>query len=431
MLADDRPSHSMTCHTRFWFSGKFDQTDFNEALRETLPRHPIFQMTVSGSVKNKTKDIFWVPRSEIVMPFISWAPEGTPIDIPANGLAQNIYKEIGLRFWIRDSDTPSPTQTMIILQFHHSVCDGLGVFQFMEDLLIAYGKKRGLATPPMRRIDPDAFTRRGEFSISPEDWRKRKPMDLKRVTRFIRKSAAPLKSPDSNKRLDIVADLFASERIVLPVDVTASVRANARAQNVAVNDTLIHDLFKTLSRWNADNGAANSHIRIGIATSLRGEHDTALSVANVVSMVFLDRTPREIQSPDLLTGVAAETTEIKDNRMGLALPRVFRRLGRYPYMVSLFFAPAKCSATAILTNLGRPFADSKLTGSDGKLRVGDITLESVETLPPVRPKTSAIFSVNYYGGSLSVTLRYDSTVFTRDTARNLLERFTTQIQSQL
>ena len=100
-------------------------------------------------------------------------------------------------------------------------------------------------------------------------------------------------------------------------------------------------------------------------------------------------------------------------------------------MVSLFFAPAKCSATAILTNLGRPFADSKLTGSDGKLRVGDITLESVETLPPVRPKTSAIFSVNYYGGSLSVTLRYDSTVFTLDTARKLLERFTAQIQSQL
>jgi len=138
MLADDRPTHSMTCNTRFWFTGKFDKPDFYEALREVLPRHPIFQMTVSGSVKNRTKDIFWVPKSEIVMPFISWAPEGTPIDIPPTGLAQNIYEEIGLRFWIRDSDTPSPTQTMIILQFHHSVSDGLGVFQFMEELLIAY-----------------------------------------------------------------------------------------------------------------------------------------------------------------------------------------------------------------------------------------------------------------------------------------------------
>jgi hypothetical protein len=254
-------------------------------------------------------------------------------------------------------------------------------------------------------------------------------MDIRRVTRFVRNSAAPLTSPDSSKRLDSIANIFASERIVLPAEVLTAVRASARAQNVAVNDFLISWLFKTLSQWNADNGAVNSRIRIGLATSLRGKDDPETSVSNVVSMVFLDRSPPQIKSPELVNDVAAETTEIKNHRMGLALPRVFRRLGRYPYMVSLFFAPAKCSATAILTNLGRPFADSKLMGPDGKLRIGDVTLESLETLPPVRPKTSASFSINYYGGELSVTLRYDSTVFTPETALNLLERFTAQIQT--
>jgi hypothetical protein len=115
----------------------------------------------------------------------------------------------------------------------------------------------------------------------------------------------------------------------------------------------------------------------------------------------------------------------------MALPRVMMKLGRYYGGIYRFLNIPTCSTTAVLTNLGRPFADSKLADQNGKVRVGDIILESLETLPPVRPRTLASFSVNYYGGALSITLKYDSTEFTKSTASGLLERFCDQLKQKV
>ena len=90
MLADDRPCYPMTCHIRFWFSGRFDRDNFTIALKSILQRHPIFQMTIDGSPEKKTKDIFWQPTAEVTMPFVSWAPQGTPIEEPPNGVSSRL-----------------------------------------------------------------------------------------------------------------------------------------------------------------------------------------------------------------------------------------------------------------------------------------------------------------------------------------------------
>lgn len=429
MLADDRPSHPMTCHIRFWFRGRFEKDLFRKAVREVLPRHPIFQMRVEGSSKNKTKSIFWTPCETMVMPFISWADSQTPLDEPPGGFAQNIYKDIGLRFWIRDSAENSATQTMILVQFHHSICDGIGLFQFMEDLLIQYGTLAGHSMPTMREIDPSVFPFRGDFSLKQDEWRKRRSLDLKRTGTFFRSLAQPLKVPKlPPEQLTKVADLHASVRQVLPESVLEKLRVDARDGNASVNDLLIRGLFTILSNWNAMHGAKNPWIRIAIPTSLRGPVEEKMSAANVVSMIFLSRKREEILKPELLPTIVAEMKDIKDKRLGVALPRVIRRLGRYRRAVYSFLHLPACSSTAVLTNLGRPFSDSPLAGTDGKVRVGDITLESLETMPPVRPRTSVSISVNYYGKLLSVTLRYDSTVLTPSCALDILNRYCDQLK---
>lgn len=424
MLADERPTHPMTCHIRFWFRGKFERPFFTEALRKVLDRHPIFQMTIEGSPKSPTKDIYWRHTQKLTMPFISWGPTGSPIDEPPGGFAQNLYREIGLRLWIRDSDEESPTQTMLLVQFHHSVCDGIGMFHFLEDLLINYGNLTNIAVPVMRDIDPDVFARRGEFSLSPSEWAARRSLDMKRTLTFVETIAKPLQAPPAGPgELTKTADLFASERVVLPAEALARLRAEAREKNASVNELLIRDLFLVLTDWNAALGSTRFWTRIAIPTSLRGPVEEQLSAANVVSMVFLSRRRREIKSQNLLQTIVQEMQEIKEHRLGVALPRVFRRLGRYRQAVYRFLHLPTCSSTAVLTNLGRPFADSRLAGPDGKIRVGSICLESLETMPPVRPKTSASFSVNYYGGALSVTLRYDSTILTGRAAKDLLSNY--------
>jgi hypothetical protein len=81
-----------------------------------------------------------------------------------------------------------------------------------------------------------------------------------------------------------------------------------------------------------------------------------------------------------------------------------------------------------LTNLGSTLSRSSLVGTDGKLRIGTIVLERYELLPPVRPKTSASFAINYYAGKLNVTLRYDSTRLTQHTANHLLDEFAERLE---
>lgn len=430
MLADDRPSHSMTCHIRFWFRGIFNPDFFKQALTQVLPRHPIFQMTIVGSSRDPTRKIYWQHPGHLTMPFISWAETGAPIDAPPGGFAQNLYEEIGLRFWVRYDQGGDEPRTMMLVQFHHSVCDGIGLFQFMEDLLIAYGSLSGVPVPRMRPIDPKAFLRRGDFGLSADDWSARKSIDIARAAKFFKSRARPLAyDRKQSASLAKTADLLASERIMLAPDVLHRLRAGARDRKASVNDAMIHDLFLTLADWNQALGDTKDDIRVAMATSLRGASEEAMSAANVVSMVFLNRSHGEIADDTLLESIIDETNLIKKNRLGVVLPRVIRRLGRYPAAIDRFLKIPICSATAVLTNLGRPFAHSPLTGPDGLLRVGSITLESLETLPPVRPKTRASISVNYYGGSLSVTLRYDSTVLTKKQAVELLGNFTARLSA--
>ena len=428
MLADDRPSHSMAVQMRFWFKGIFNQQNFREALKQTLTRHPIFQMTVRGNATHRTSRITWNQSNTLVMPYISWATAENPIDHPRDGFRQFINKDIGLRLWVRERQDASDPSTMLLVQFHHSVCDGIGMLHFIEELLTQYGHIQGLVTHPLKELDHDIFPARGNFGLTAAEWKSRKWRDFKRAWKFFKAIAQPLALPANQDKITTkVADLFASERVVLNNSVLDHIRRSAKAAGATVNDILLHELFATLSRWNLDHGKKQNKIRIALATSLRSAAEEKLSSVNVVSMVFLDRSHKQIATSGLLATIVEETEDIKNNRMGITLPRVMRRLGRLPYGISLFMGAPVCSATAVLTNLGPALSQSPLKGPDGKLQIADIQLESYELMPPVRPRTRASFAINYYAGQLSVTLRYDSTALSQSSARELLARFSKRL----
>ena len=428
MLADDRPTHSMACHMRFWFTGRFIRSHFEEALRQILPQNPCFQMTIEGSRHNRSKDIFWIPKTGIAMPFLSWAEQGTPIDHPAAGPTVDLYQEIGLRFWLRDSETRSSTQTMMLVQFHHSVCDGIGLIQFIDDLLIAYGQVTGTTHIKPRIVDASKFLQRGNLHLSQSDWAARKMIDWQRTLKFF-KSLAQTLSTTSEAKLPPTADAQASERIVLSHSVSAKFRELARLKNVFVNDLLLQKLFLTLAEWQGPLKNTFQKVRISLAMSLRSEKDETQSASNLVSMVFLDRSLQDIRSPELLATIAEETKRIKDNRNALTLIRVLRRLGTVRYLMSFFVNVPICAATAVLTNLGHSFAGSRLRGADGKVWVGNITLEALELLAPVRPKTAAAFAINYYAGQLSISVHYDTTRLTREQAQRLIKMLCDRIET--
>lgn len=435
MLADDRPSHSMAVQMRFWFSGHFQRGVFESALTAVLARHPIFQMNLQGDASLITSQIKWISHGKKVMPFICWKPIGEPITHPSKQSHIDLTTEIGLRIWVRDNATQTNNEddklTELLVQFHHSVCDGIGMLHFMEDLMIHYGIALGLPTPQPREIHSPLFTKRGDFGLSGSQWKQRVLKDLKRSFNFFRTLAQPLAIPPKQVgSLSQTAELFASERIVLPSSALVSIRSRARDLKCTVNDLLLFFLFKTLSAWNRKLGKIWLKTRIALAVSLRQEGDQHQSAVNIVSMVFLDKTHRQVQSPLLLKQIVDETTDVKLNRMGLTLPRVMRFLGRFPYAILIFMRFPLCSATAVLTNLGSSLSNSPIMTNEGCLRVGNLILKSYELLPPVRPKTTASFAINYYAGELSITIRYDSSKITRSTAELLLRDFSSHLDDR-
>jgi len=434
MLADDRPSHSMVVQMRFWFSGNFKKDAFIDAIKQILIRHPIFQMRLHGHAGKKSSDIFWEHDANLCMPFISWGGMDEPISHPSKLTHIDLTSEIGLRLWMRDNSAQNPrpddARTHMLVQFHHSVCDGVGMLQFIEDLLIHYGQTMAFETPSPRNLDHSLFEQRGNFSLTPLQWRQRRFRDFKRSFKFFAALAQPLAVPKHQKgQKSQIADLFAAERRILPASTLINIRNTARIKNATVNDILIHELFRTLSPWNQRFGKILNKVRIGLATSLRTPSEAAMSAVNIVSMVFLDKSHRQVTKSCLLEDITEETRDIKTNRMGVTLPRVIRFFGRAPLLVKAFLRFPLCSATAVLSNLGNTLSKSPLMAQDGKLRIGNISLDSYELMPPVRPKTSVSFAINYYAGNLSVTIRYDSTRLTAETAKNLLDQYCIRLES--
>ncbi len=433
MYADDRPTHSMVVQMRFWFSGHFQREHFVSALSQTLKRNRMFQMKLSGEAGARTSQIKWVEEPILTLPVITWTSLDDAIPSTTHPTHIDLKKEIGLRFLVRDNSKSKQkadeARTELIAQFHHCVCDGVGMLLFIEELLIHYAKLSGIADHVLRPIDPTLFSSRGNFWLTKSDWKNRLFKDLERAFNYFKYLAQPLACPSTQTgELTRCADLFASERRVLSSDKLQNIRLTSRSLQVTVNDLLMYELFHTLSTWNKSLGRLRNKIRIALATSLRTEQDARQSCLNIVSMVFLHKSHKDIAGRNLLTGIVNETRDIKQNRMGITLARFMGFCGKIPLAIKIFMDLPYCSATAVLTNLGANLSKSPLADASGKLAVGPLRLEEYELLPPVRPRTSASFAINYYAGRLSVSLRFDSTRLTRMTAISLLDRYCQRLE---
>ncbi len=81
----------------------------------------------------------------------------------------------------------------------------------------------------------------------------------------------------------------------------------------------------------------------------------------------------------------------------------------------------------MLSNLGRPLLDVPLPRRDKKITVGQMTLERLEFLPPIRPQTTVAFGVLTYAERLHVDLHFDPRVLTVVESEELLDDFVRRV----
>jgi hypothetical protein len=149
-------------------------------------------------------------------------------------------------------------------------------------------------------------------------------------------------------------------------------------------------------------------------------------------MVFNDRKPSRLSSPQgLIKLLRMQMGYCKRWRLGLSMIHLLRVARRFPGGLAWMLPVDRCVATCVLSNLGNLTGETVLPRRDGRLVAADVTLESVELLPPLRPMTHASFGAVSYAGRLAVSLAYDPRHFTRQGGRQLLDGFVEQLQRSL
>jgi NRPS condensation-like uncharacterized protein len=427
MLEDDRPNWPMNILLRLQFSGTFARPAFEAAVQASLRRHPLLAAKVEPAGR---KRLAWSPASGAPS-CVHWTsacdgdsrPAFTPIDLG---------QEPGLRLRIMEAEET----TELWCQCHHACCDGLGLLQFVQDLLVAYAAPDDelpeLAPPALAH---ERLRARGWYGLTPGQLVRLLPrqlVGLLGVRQFFAHTPSPL-VPGDIRPTAPEASAGGPAFLVrqLTGEESASLHRVARGLRVTLNDLLLRDWFLAAAAWRRERfpGTEQDWLRLTVPINLRTEATREMPATNQASMVFLDRRPCDCaDSGRLLEGIHREMEQIKRCRLGLtfmASVALARALGGLTRMVR----GDRCAATAILTNLGVFLSNAPLTTRDGRLVAGNVVLEDIDMLAPLRPYTYAAFSVLTYASQLRIAVHYDPCMLGAREAEALLDAFLTQLRN--
>jgi hypothetical protein len=254
------------------------------------------------------------------------------------------------------------------------------------------------------------------------------------MLKFVTRRPQPLLNGQSNShKPSKPITLPDIKRVILSEAITKQLREASRSQGVTLNDLLLRDMFLTIADWNkhATQGANHRWLRILMPTNLRGSVNEAMPAANMVSLSFLTRHSTECrQSNALLDGIHDETSSIKQTDRRRYFIRVIEAAQELYGKMPPLLVGRRCRATVVLSNmgdLGQWFANT-FPHHSGRIVVGNLTLESITSAPPIRPNTTAAFLAYSYADRLNVNLLCDRQVFSSQQTEQLLHEYTDRLQ---
>lgn len=426
MLRDDRVTLPMSFFIEIGLSGDIDRDELDAAFREALNRHPMLSARIRSS---------WLRESWIEGPpdcRIQWltAADGLPasherwIDIRNSG---------GLRCWV----LPAGESVRVIFQFHHASTDGIGALRFIGDLLALYGLRTTSAEaepPVLMPAEHTMLARRGEFwqSARPANFWPRLLFRLKEVLgQFPRPLAHSASANLGRSDTSPVSRRLFVTRILENRELR---RLNKAAADRAItpNDILTWAVFQTLQQWNRhlNQDSPGRVYRIILPTNLRTPDYEHCSAANVISYSVITKSSAEISHESLLSVIAQESTvSVSGQEAGMVL--MCLNLGRrVPGLLRAFTALPLCLSTAVLTNVGdvrRQFGN-KFPLRQGKIMVGNATMDYLLGAAPIRPSTHLAVSLGKYAGRLLINLNVDPVLFSDDDAEQLADLYIEQIR---
>jgi hypothetical protein len=415
-LAQDLPGYPSTFVVQLELSGQIDRPAWEAAIGESLGRHPLLRAYIRPGKQGLP---CWQSAPEQLPP-IDWSAEGAPIICP-KGEAIDLAHETGMRMWIR----VGIDRVRVLLQFHHAACDGTGAYRFIGDLLASYGAQTegAIERPTLAPVRIQLLRSRTERLIGPRPvgWR----AGLSLGYRVLFRRPVSLAAPSADRNVGTSEDFPGFLSLSLDRSVATNLRSVASAGGATLNDLLLRDLYLTLRDWNERHGfKGNQRFAIMMPTDMRGSDDCEMPAANLTSYTFLARESQRFGSSDsLLKSIQSETSRIKSHRLGTKFMSAVNWMSRQPRLLPFVASRNVCLATAVLSNAADPSRrfTAKFRREAGRIVAGNLVLEAITGVPPLRPKTRATFSISQYNRRLTVSLRCDPICFALEDTAALLE----------
>lgn len=419
MFFDDVPEYPMTGFFRLRFSGCLQAEALDAAIQTTVSRHPLVRSRI---VRNAQNELCWELTGGPAIPLAAWSAD-RQAEFPA-GDSVDLTQSIGTRIWLVTQKGAHD----LVVQIHHACTDALGMCHLIDDLLVSYAQLLGdvLSHTELRPLNNDQLWARNSFGLT---WRRllqllpKHVLGLGIVGRFFLRRAVPLRLHASDQSIVASATfpavcVFEFNRLE-----TERLLSGAKDKQVTVNDLIARDLFLAIDLWRRQSGVGtpSDWIRLFVPINERTPDDRTLSAANVMSAVFLERTPRQMTNAEtLLRSIQSEMRTVKRARLGLLLIATHWFLRRVPRLRNLVIRRAGCLASCVFSNLGIVLSQTPLPRQDGQICIGDVRLEGVEFFAPLRPLTHVTICIVTYAERLSVDLQFDPRAISRPQAEQLL-----------
>jgi hypothetical protein len=402
MLCDDRPAYPMTGAFRMKLRGFLDKSAFDKAVTTTVRRHPLLGATVCKGLFGRLR---WIPHPDW-LPAIQWNTLSNPSGYPQM-THFDLSREPGTRIFVTNRDNGNE----VFLQIHHACSDAIGGSLVMEDLLTNYALNTGTHTDIPIRTGLDGI----------RNYLARSPAILSGSRLPVDDHVPPPSFPNPITR---EFDTGETQRII-----TAS-----KSMGITVNDLLTRDLFLALGAWCEKNGIGREDdwLRLFIPMNLRSPADGNMPMANSMSLVFIDRRRNDLADPSiLLKSIHNEMQFIKDNQLKYTFILSLGLLRIIPGALRRATSSDKCIASCCFSNIGPALNNVPLPGKDGYIQAGNVVLESVDFVIPLRPNMNAAFVAHTYGNRLNIMMHFDPRAIARDQAGDLMNTYIMQIRQTI
>ena len=196
---------------------------------------------------------------------------------------------------------------------------------------------------------------------------------------------------------------------------------------------LFRSLLLTIRDWNQRHSSVSDkdHISVLIPTNMRNLDHDQMPAANVMSYLAFQRSVAELSQPDtLLNSIKVESQFYKRWRFGASVIDSLKVLRCFPGSLRMVLAVKQSFSSAILSCIGDPslaIAANFPVNENGDPILGNLVFNDLNTAPPIRPLTHAAFTAWHFANKLRLGLRADSTIFTQESAQELLDSFADRV----